>query len=107
MEDVILVSIIFGSMLGALKLVLDFVQSRKAKGHVDRSLTATELSEMIDESVERSLAKIERRIEHLEAIVVDEPVSAPPLSLEAPDDRSDNTLDAGRSAARDRVARRH
>jgi hypothetical protein len=74
MDDIIIVAIVFGSLLGMLKLILDFVAARRAPA--DRSMTASELTETIDEAVDRSTRELQRRIENLEAIAVDQPISS-------------------------------
>ncbi len=76
MEEIIVVAIVFGSLLAALKLILDFVREKRGVKSVDadRSITTTQLSDMIEEEVARSVAHLERRIENLEAIAVDAPI---------------------------------
>lgn len=106
MEEVLVVIIVFGSALGALYLVLDFLQSKRSSpGSVaaGQSLTTTELSELIDESVAKSVKRIEKRIENLEAIVVDQPVTAPVDSarLSVPDE--DEYVSGGRDKERQKT----
>lgn len=99
MEDILIVVIVFGSGLAALKLILDFVASKRQGSKVssdpkltgteksildsvglgrsratDRSMTATELSEMIEDTVAKSVSGLEKRVQNLEAIVVDQPM---------------------------------
>ncbi len=71
MPEIIVVSIVFGSLLGALYLVLDHLKSRRV-GSSDRSMTRAELSGLIDEAVDRATADLRRRIENLEAIATEE-----------------------------------
>lgn len=80
MDEIIIVAIVFGSALGMLKLILDFVAARRAPA--DRSMTTGELTETIDEAVDRSTSELRRRIENLEAIAVDQPISAEPRLLD-------------------------
>ena len=82
MDEIIIVAIVFGSLLGMLKLILDFAASRRAPA--DRSMTASELTETIDEAVDRSTSELRRRIETLEAIAVDQPISSEPRLLDDP-----------------------
>ncbi len=76
MEEIIVVAIVFGSMLGALKLILDFVREKRGvkSAEADRSMTTTQLSDMIEQEVGRAVSHLERRIENLEAIAVDTPI---------------------------------
>jgi hypothetical protein len=86
MPEVIVISIVFGSLLGGLYLILDYFKSRRAAGS-DRSLTQGELSELIEEAVDRATIDLKRRIENLEAIAVDQPMPGERLRLEEPDER--------------------
>ena len=86
MPEVIVVSIVFGSLLGALYLILEFFRSRRSHSS-DHSLTQSELSGLIEEAVEQSTAELRRRIENLEAIAVEEPMPGERLRLEEPDER--------------------
>lgn len=83
MEEIIVVAIVFGSILAMVKLILDHVASRRTPS--DRSLTASELDQLIEDAVDRSTRELRRRIENLEAIAVDE--SPPPgrLLLDEPE----------------------
>ncbi len=105
MEELLVVVIVFGSALGALYLVLDYLRSKRV-GHSakpDQSLTTSELTALIDESVAKSVKRLEKRIENLEAIVVDEPVasaSAPRLSVPDEDEYASGGREAGRERTR-------
>ena len=84
--EIVIVAIVFGSLIAIVKLILDFVQAKHGisqGGLSNRSLTTSELTSMIDGAVSESAARLEKRIEHLEAIVVDEPIG-PGLLLEEP-----------------------
>ena len=85
MLEVMVVTIVFGSMLGALYLVLEYFKARRSGG-TDRSLTQGELTEVIEDAVDRATADLKRRIENLEAIAVEEPVPTARLQLEEPED---------------------
>ena len=104
MNEIIVVAIVFGSGLAALKLILDFIHVKRAGkvGSADRSLTTTELNEMIDDAVARSVHDMQRRIENLEAIVVDEPV----LPAHRVEDRIELPDEPVEDAAEGRVGRR-
>jgi len=82
MDEIIIVAIVFGSILGMVKLILDFVAARNAPA--DRSMTASELTETIDEAVDRSTSELRRRVENLEAIAVDQPISTEARLLDDP-----------------------
>lgn len=78
MEEIIVVAIVFGSLLAALKLILDFVRDKRGVKSVgaDRSITTTQLSDMIEEEVAGAVKHLEKRIQNLEAIAVDTPMLA-------------------------------
>ncbi len=85
MSAVLVISIVFGSLLGALYLILDYRSSRGTRS--DRAMTQRELSGLIEEAVDRATSDLKRRIENLEAIAVDEPIPEERLRLEEPDER--------------------
>lgn len=76
MQEIIVVAIVFGSLLAALKLILDFVRDKRGLKSIDsdRSITTTQLSDMIEEEVSSAVKHLEKRIENLEAIAVDTPM---------------------------------
>lgn len=87
MEDVLIVTIIFGSALGAVKLILDFLQQRspqkKSSSGADASITTSELKILVHEAVEEALderfAQFEKRLEKY-----NEPRLIPAARKEAP-----------------------
>jgi hypothetical protein len=80
MPEIVVVSIVFGSLLGALYLILDFFRSRRTGS--DHSLTQGELSGLIEDAVDRATDDLRRRIENLEAIAVEESAPNAPRLLE-------------------------
>ncbi|MBT8400454.1 MAG: hypothetical protein KJO98_08260 [Rhodothermia bacterium] len=107
MEEIIVVAIVFGSLLAALKLILDFVRDKRGVRSVDadRSITTTQLSDMIDEEVAIATKSLEKRVENLEAIAVETPIlpeGAASGRLELPIE-SETDTEAAEAAVRNRA----
>ena len=71
MEDALIILIIFGSALIAVKLILDFNKEKyRSKAGGGSSLTTSELKnvmrEAIEEAVDSRLERLERRLEEME-----------------------------------------
>lgn len=73
MDEVIIVAIIFGSILAALKLFFDYRRDRnqtKTSASPEPSLTTSELKKMlgevVDEALDRRLGAMEQRLEERE-----------------------------------------
>ena len=99
MEEILVVAIVFGSILAAIKLILDHVASRRTPSP-ERSLTTGELDRMIAEAVEESSKDLRRRIENLEAIATEETRSSPSGLLEEPPQFDDLSEEEGRQTRR-------
>ena len=70
-EELIVVFVVFGSALAAIKLILDFAKEKnRAKTSGGSSMTTSELKsvmrEAIEEAVDHRLERLEKRLEHLE-----------------------------------------
>jgi hypothetical protein len=98
MSVVLVVSIVFASVLGALYLILDHLKSRRSHGS-GQVMTQSELSGLIEDAVESATMELRRRIENLEAIAVEEPGPGERLRLESPDER-DHIEAPGRESQR-------
>ncbi|GEM_PF-3750861 len=74
MEDVLITTIVFGSILAAIKLWFDYLKTRRethSRGTAGKSLTESELrllvQEAVGEALQEHMARLEKRlVEHSE-----------------------------------------